>query len=271
MGLLSSVKNFFTASEQKKAVQRVAAVLNPFDNDKLSFVNPITGSTKEATGVKTIVRTAEVGAVAYGAAVVAPTAVSTVSSGIGKAVANNPIKTTAAAVLIAPGAIKAVASNPDKASAAAFNVAAATNNFTQNVGEFALDPSLEKAKEIVTENPIVAAAAGTALAVAVGGGIAGAVATVTNTMAVKENTKQMQSGNPSLPGTPTPPAALGGLAPVSAVSDKPADVLAATPATANTPDKIVKPRAAGKRRTKRKVNKCHHPRELHGRFNFRLS
>ena len=65
----NSYPSFFSWEGQKLALNRVVSVLNPFDRDKLNWTNPFTGqAVAPATGVKTVTRVAEVGALSYGGA-----------------------------------------------------------------------------------------------------------------------------------------------------------------------------------------------------------
>lgn len=65
--------SFFSSTEQAKAVQRVADVLNPFSNAPIPLVNPITGNivNNDVGGaVRSVVRVAEVGSLAYGVSLI---------------------------------------------------------------------------------------------------------------------------------------------------------------------------------------------------------
>lgn len=64
---------FFSSTEQAKAVQRVVDVLNPFSNAPIPLVNPITGNViNDDVGgaVRSVVRVAEVGSLAYGVSLI---------------------------------------------------------------------------------------------------------------------------------------------------------------------------------------------------------
>jgi len=89
----------------------------------------------------------------------------------------------------------AVASRPVETLGAAAKAPGALVNFGGNLADLAADPSLDKAKELVTENPLVAGAVATAGLIATGvgvGAIANTLATAANTRAIKASTKADQ-------------------------------------------------------------------------------
>lgn len=96
-----------------------------------------------------------------------------------------------AAAVIAPIAVGAIANNPIKAASAVANTATGLVNFGGNAAELAANPTLENAKTLVKENPVITALAGAGAIAAIGGGVglaANTVATYMNSKATKENT-----------------------------------------------------------------------------------
>jgi len=86
------------------------------------------------------------------------------------------------------------------------------NQFTTNIAEFADNPSIEKAKDIATENPVLTTLAGAGGLAGLGiglGGIAGTLSNIQNTRAVKENTEATLGGNPDIPAFTYLPAESG--------------------------------------------------------------
>lgn len=83
---------------------------------------------------------------------------------------------TKAAVLTSAGAVvtaSAVATNPQKALSSVVQAPSSAVNFLSNIGGLAVEPSISKAKETITENPLISAAAGLLVGKAVLGGAGG--------------------------------------------------------------------------------------------------
>lgn len=102
-----------------------------------------------------------------------------------KALVPNTTKKVLATAAVAPIVTSAVISNPKAALEAPNKIV----NFQTNVGELIANPSLDKLKETVKENPLISTGVAVGTAVAVGAGVAGLAGSIANTMAIKENTK----------------------------------------------------------------------------------
>ena len=88
----------------------------------------------------------------------------------------------ASVVLTSPDTIKKAASAPRSAA-----------QFGSNVTEFINEPSVERAKDIVRDNPIIAGGAAALGIGALGAGTAGLIGTAINTRATKQNTEALQN------------------------------------------------------------------------------
>lgn len=118
-----------------------------------------------------------------------------ISSKVSSSFAAAPLKTQLAVGVGGLVGTGAILKNPSLVSKAA-DIPSGLVNLGGNVGEFIESPSIEKAKDIVTENPLLSGAIGGAglLAVGVGAGaIANTTATYLNTKAIKENTNTVIS------------------------------------------------------------------------------
>lgn len=106
----SSSPSFFSWEGQKLALNRVVSVMNPFDSSPLSWANPFTGDKlAPATGVKTVTRVAEVGALAYSAAggggtFAAATTIGTGATRVAPIAASNSLRNLAIAGVAGLGA-----------------------------------------------------------------------------------------------------------------------------------------------------------------------
>lgn len=116
---------------------------------------------------------------------------------VGQAIASKVIPKSLggkiAAGVAAPIIVGAVAENPVKAAKAAGKTATGLVNFGGNVASFAEDPSLQGAKDIFKENPVITTLLGGAGVLAVGGGLglaANTAATFLNTQATNQDTNQ---------------------------------------------------------------------------------
>ena len=102
-----------------------------------------------------------------------------------------------------PVAIGAITSNPKIVTRTAGGVA----NFESNLYELGKNPSIEQAKETFQENPIIAGAVVGGIALVTGKTIATVGSTISNTLAIKENTRTSRSNLPgagaSFPQEPT--------------------------------------------------------------------
>jgi hypothetical protein len=68
-------------------------------------------------------------------------------------------------------------------------------NFGSNIGEVSKNPTTQGFTDIIKENPIISTATGLIVAGAIGKGVAGTVASVVNTQAIKEQTEAIKGGN----------------------------------------------------------------------------
>ena len=145
--------------------------------------------------------TAAVGAAAYNPSALASAA----KSGYG---ALSPTAKLAT-VVAAPVVVGAVVSNPglvSKAGKAPSDLA----RFGSDLGEFAEDPTLSGAKQILSNSPLISGGIALGGAALIGGGIAGTLATIANTSAIKKNT-QSSTLPASLPsGVTSSPSVLTG-------------------------------------------------------------
>lgn len=98
----------------------------------------------------------------------------------------------AAAALLATGAI---VQEPLATAKAVASLPAGVVNVGGNVAQFAASPSLYTAKNIITENPLIASGLAAAGLLAVGGGIGTAAASLINTSATRQNTAALQTSN----------------------------------------------------------------------------
>jgi len=96
------------------------------------------------------------------------------------------------ASIAAPVALGAVVSQPTKTLSAISQTPGALANVGSNVAGFIAEPSIEKAKEIATENPVIVGAIATAGLLAVGSKVIPAVATYTQTQAIQEQTSAIK-------------------------------------------------------------------------------
>jgi hypothetical protein len=178
MGVFSSLKDFFMPSEEVSAARR----LQTFGSEsKVKAGAIILGSAAAAIAAPAVL----------GSAAVKQATVAAVKN-VGTKFAAAKLTTQAAVVggtLLATGALirepaavsKVVAKTPGKIL-----------DLGGDIAQFAVDPSIEKAKEFVIEHPVATAGTGVALLGAVGVGVAGVLSTIAtrqNTAAVLEGTK----------------------------------------------------------------------------------
>lgn len=186
---------FFSLEGQKERLRNVKDVL-------LISTGLKKGELQSNTGVKvidkTLVAAAEhpfltAGAISVvanpsGAVAVGKKAVEVAGAEFGKL----SLGTKTALLVSAPIVTNALIASP-KLREAAINAPDSLANFGSNVGGLVEDPSLKNLEKIAKENPIITTVAGATGLVALGAagrGVAGIVATVQNTQALKENRKQ---------------------------------------------------------------------------------
>jgi hypothetical protein len=194
MGLLSSIKKAVT----KVAIGAADVALNKVP---AVFSHPITAITKgvgaaetklygtrEApTSLKSQATDVIKAGAAYGVAAVAGL------TSVGRAVVAKVIPTTTKGKVIAAAAVPVAATAIINKPSLIVEAPSKILNFQSNVGEFIAEPSIQKAKDIATENPLITAAVGGAAAVAVGKTILPAIATYRQTEAIQEQTEAIQA------------------------------------------------------------------------------
>jgi len=267
---------FLSLAGQKERISNVGAVLasslNPFDKTKV-VANTPSKTTNAALefGANNPFTTAALVAAPFSSGVK-----SAVSSAIGKLGLGTKVAAAAAATVAVP----ALATS-EKARVAAINVASGLSAeklvaLGAQSGNLIDNPTLAGAKDLLSQNKVLAAAGGVALIAAIPAA-ASTIATFTNTQAVRENSKLAAASlssakdastpkEPPLPAQPVTSTAQGG-------APSTANVMAAAPPVAATPDSPAKispqPRIAT-RRKKRKAYKCAPLRGVHGTFNLKL-
>lgn len=188
-----------------------AAVTRPFQfvQDPQAAMKSFQTASKTENITKTVVNTglaaaATVAAATVAGSIAAGTVVTDLSAAfkaIGSAAVANP-KTAIAATVAAPVVISAVASSP-KLQSSIVNAPTSLTNFGSNIGQLINEPSVEKAKELVKENPLLAAGTAAAGVSAVGLGTAGIVSSVLNTQSIREQTETIKETSKSLPAAST--------------------------------------------------------------------
>ena len=213
MGLFGSIGNVIKSAANTAVGKTITKAL-----DTISGVvtNPVTAITQglgastqkfvEAKPITNIVKTVTNVGVAAGAVVgigaIAEGGFAAVAKGA-QAIIPSTTKGKVIAAVAAPVVVGAVIKEPAKAAETALNAPSKLANFGGNLAEVITNPSIEGAKQLVKENPIIAGAAGVAVATGVGLGVGGLVSTISNiqnTQAVKENTKASLGGSsPEVP------------------------------------------------------------------------
>lgn len=94
--------------------------------------------------------------------------------------------------VVAPVALGAVVSQPKQTISAIAKTPGALANVGSNVAGLIAEPSIEKAKEIATENPVIVGAIATAGLLAVGTKVIPAIASYTQTQAIQEQTSAIK-------------------------------------------------------------------------------
>jgi len=173
MGLLSNIGNLIGKT--------ASAVLTPISAAVAAPLTFITNPTKAITQFKTASPIETTGKVL---------------SNVGIVLATTLLPSTKAKVIggvVAAVGIPAITSSP-KLQTDIINAPASAQNFGGNIGELIQNPSLEAAKNVITENPIVAGVVGAGILGAVGLGTATLVSNISNTLATKENTRAVEAG-----------------------------------------------------------------------------
>lgn len=208
MGLISSLKT--AASKVVKVLanptgKEDAGVKNILPTVKAALTGQgVTANTGNKTADKVL--SAAASNPYATAAVVATLAAPAAALGTAKAIGSAATASTTgkiATVAAVPVAVGFVVSSPKKTTKAIATAPAALSNFGANVGEFVEQPSIEKAKDIVAENPIISAGLLAAGAVAAGKLATGAATSIANTLAVQKNTKVAEKLLETTATTPT--------------------------------------------------------------------
>lgn len=173
---------FFSLKGQKERLSNVASTLKAAVTGQGVSANTASSTVNKvlSSAASNPFTTAGIAAVAINPAAAA----GTVKAGFGAL----PLGGKVAAVVAAPVVVGAAVANPQLISKAG-SAPKELSQFGGDVGSFIKNPSLESGKDVLKNSPYLSA--GTALlgGALVGGGIAGTVATIANTRAVKENTK----------------------------------------------------------------------------------
>lgn len=192
--------SFFTIAGQKERLQNVGSTL-------LAAVGLKEGGVISNTGVKKVDAVlgaaashpfVTAGVVAGGMAAAgakAPTAfqavVTPIAKATGAAVAKAPLKSAAV------GIVGLTVLKSEKGREAVANAPASVSSFTTNAAALIDNPSIEKAKKLVKEDPVLTGLVGAGGLVAIGAagrGVASIVTTQLNTEAVKANTAIATAG-----------------------------------------------------------------------------
>lgn len=169
MGFLSSITGAIKTVGETIAKVAVVAPANAISN----IIKKGSGTATVADIPKPLTIAIGATATALGAAVAAPLVIKAAPT-IAKAAVPTTPKGLITAAVITPVAVGAVVSQPAKVAEAIVKAPIELGKFGGDVATFAAAPSLESAKEIITESPLISAAAGV-LAV---GGVAKAAAPI---------------------------------------------------------------------------------------------
>ena len=191
MGLFGAVSSILKEKAYINPIAKVANLALTAITHPIGFLTN-TKSAYEKTS-KTNLIGLEVAGVTNTLVALAPFSVPIRSTAV-KIIAGASTKTKVIAgtgALITAGAL---VSKPKETILALENAPSSIGNFLGNAGGLVADPSISKAKELISENPLVAGA------VAVGGALAigGIASNVINTLAVKENTRATIDSNKEL-------------------------------------------------------------------------
>jgi len=213
MGLLSSI-----VSTAKKVVTAVAPTKEKLNNvvnvlsqslNPLSKVKPTVNLSVAkipivGTAVKTLVEHPFISAaaVATPVAIVKSPPVAAAATTVAKSLIPKSSIGKIATVAAVPVVAGAVIKQPDKVILAAISTPSALANFGGNVATLIVDPSIDNAKKVIKENPIITTAVGAAAVAAVGIGTANVLSNIANTQAIKENTASKLPTNTLIPSTP---------------------------------------------------------------------
>ncbi len=191
MGLISSIKK--AASKVKEVAKTVGTALikdqqrlSPIKVDSGGLRLPTTQEFKQQT--KQTATSVILGGAAVAAAANPVAAASLASKVVKSIIPKSTLGKVAASALVLPAAASII-SNPQtvkKGASGVFNV-------EKNLIKVGRNPTGENIKELITENPIIVGAAAGAAALIGLKGASGAIASLVNTKAIKENTQVTQA------------------------------------------------------------------------------
>ena len=244
MGLFGNIVSGVTKAVKSTVSTVVAGVQNipkaatqVLDLNKALFTNPITTIINPAKGiaesnklspVAATVKIAATTATAAAALLVPTTAVGrTTAVAVASSLVPKSVVGKVAAAAAVPIVAGAVISKPLETTKAVVEAPANLANLGGNIAELVAEPSLEKAKDIFKENPVLATTAAVATVAAVGLTTAGVVSSVLNTQAVKAQTQALKE-LPTSTSSVLPSA-------VSSAEQTSKEISTSTPTVAQTP------------------------------------
>lgn len=198
MGLLSSLQRIVltplagTANLITAGLEKVTGKTYGRQTVEAAMQDPV------AKGLANVIigGTAAIGAVlaapAVGGAVAARGGAAAVAKTAAKSLIPSTAKGKVIAAVAAPVVIGAVAKEPVKSLKAAVQAPSELAQFGGDVASFVANPSLESAKQIVKESPIISAATGLLVAGGAVKTIAPAIASIKQTEAIKEQTAAIE-------------------------------------------------------------------------------
>lgn len=207
MGLLSNIGNALkktvstvvTAVMPTKAkIENVGAVLNaafnPFSKDTVvaNVQNKALKTTLETVANHPYV---SAGVVAGGITLAANPSVAT---SVGTALIPTTTKGKVIAAVAAPVVIGAVVSQPAESAKAVISAPSNLANVGSNIATLIAEPTLEHAKDLIKENPIIVGSAIAAGTIAAGSVIIPAITSNRNIAAINEQTKAIQDSTTAL-------------------------------------------------------------------------
>lgn len=197
---VGSVLNFTTAATAHpiQAVKAVATgTVKQFENTFYS--QPLTKQITQIVTTTTVEAAAVVGIGAISSAAKAGTLATSASKLIPATTKGKVIAAVASPVILG-----AVVSQPAKTLSAIANTPSALTNVGGNLGNLIASPSVETAKTLFTENPVIVGGAVAAATLAGVKGIIPAIASAQQTSAIKEQTKAIEASTGMLvTSTPT--------------------------------------------------------------------
>ncbi len=197
MGLLSSIKSAATkvmdtvVTTYAKPLAVAKAVVSPKTTVK-EVVTQFRAQPIETQKKGIIKAAAGYSAALVGAAVAAvPAASAAIVTGV-KAIIPATAKGKVIAAVAAPVVVGAVVREPTKAIQTAIKAPSELAQFGGDVASFAVNPSLETAKQVITESPLISTGVGLLATGAAIAKIAPAIASIKQTEAIQEQTKALE-------------------------------------------------------------------------------